>query len=173
MKFFTWDLTLKIERTLTHFNNKKQHCSVRGRSPGTGQGFCRAAQPGSWGHPPTWPQHNTTPSKIPGASFLKGASVSPKSRGDFRGKVTCLKQPCSSGQWCSLEIWFLKLLCLWQSSQAWRQKLSQVQECEWRPFISGESYEDQVGTVPVLSLGKDALDKTEGLCSPAWPGHRV
>lgn len=35
------------------------------------------------------------------------------------------------------------------------------------------SCEGPVGTVPSLSLGKDALDKTEGLRAPPWPGHRA
>lgn len=30
VKFFTWDLTLKIERTLTHFNKKTSQCQRQG-----------------------------------------------------------------------------------------------------------------------------------------------
>lgn len=40
-------------------------------------------------------------------------------------------------------------------------------------LFQGEAGEGQGGTVPFLHLRKDVLDKTGGLSSPAWPGHRA
>lgn len=59
VKFFTWDLTLKIERTLTHFNLKK-NCIVRGRGTGTGARFLQSCTARLLGAPTNLrEQHNS------------------------------------------------------------------------------------------------------------------
>lgn len=161
LKFFTWDLKLKIERALTHFS--KNHHSVRG----SGEVSTELRDP------PTWPQHNflqDTWSLLPKGGFHM-TKKKKKNRGDFRGGVTCPKLSFSSGWWCSLEIWFLKLfLPLTKLSSL---ELSIVRGYQWGLFISGESWWGQGGYSPISKSGKYVLEKTEGCCSPAWPGHRA
>lgn len=97
-----------------------------------GQGFCKAALPGSRGCTPTlcakarswrpWPQlrhgrnwsftlPSPTSSKIRRFPSPKGLPYD-KNRGTFGGRAICPRLPCSSRWWSSLEIWLPKLLSL-------------------------------------------------------------